>query len=108
MPNEREVKLGIKDPQAGICSVTGRSCHCGNGEGCDGRSYRQGVDNLPTALVSRLRTLRLHAGICLDDCAWIEDFDGFRRTYPQPEVRDIDRKLRAIVTTLDEVLSKGR
>lgn len=107
MANEREVKMGIKPADSGaVCSTTGRPCKCDSGDSC--RVYRQGVDNLPTALISRLRTLQLHVNICLQDCEWIEDFDGFTRTYPQPEVRDISRKLRAIDATLTEVLGKGR
>lgn len=103
MATEREVKLGIRET---TCSITGKRCKCDSGDSC--AMYRQGVDNLSTALVSRLRTLRLHVGVALDDCEWICDYDSFERTYPQPEVRDIARKLRAITASLDEILSKGR
>jgi len=62
------------------------------------------VDHLPTALVHRLKTLRLHLQVCKDDCDYALDFDDLHRTWPQPEVRDIRRKLETAESLLKEIL----
>lgn len=97
--NEREVKMGLAQ---GVCSVSGKPCRCGDGGGCS--SYRTSVDNLPTALVHRLRTLQLHLQVCQQDCDWVADYDARRRIWPQPEVRDIRRKLETAEAILKEIL----
>ena len=62
------------------------------------------MDNLPKALVSRLRTLKLHIQVAKDDCDWALDFDEQERIWPKPEVRDIRRKLEAAESLLKEII----
>lgn len=95
--NEREVKLG-----KALCSVTGKPCRCGDSGRC--RSYRASVDNLPTALVHRLRTLGVHLQVCKDDCDWSLEYDEVYRIWPKPEVREIRRKLETCEAILKEIL----
>jgi len=109
MPSERDVKLhGLKTDQRSrggseaLCSVTGRSCKCQSRGRC--QAHRTSVDNLPTELVHRLKTLQLHLWVCQDDCDYVVEYDDFYRIWPQPEVRDIRRKLEAAESTLKEIL----
>lgn len=77
MPNEREVKMG----------------------------YRSSKDNLTTAFRSRLKTLLVHLDVCKDDIDWCQQYDdGLERIWPQPELRDIRRKLETATAMVKEIL----
>jgi len=62
------------------------------------------VDNLPNALVRKLKTLHLHIDIARQDTLDIADFDERYRIWPQPEIRDIRRKLDTAQRILEEIL----
>ena len=101
--NEKEVKDRARAENSGdVCRVTGRACKCVGGGGC--RGYRTSVDSLPTALVHRLKTLALHLNVAKDDCDWCVDFDELHRIWPQPEIREIRRKLETAESLLKEIL----
>ena len=107
--NEKEYKeaarLGLVAENSGaMCSVTGRPCKCVNSGRC--RAHRSSVDNLPNELVRRLKTLYLHIDIARDDTFDIEGYDEGSRQWPQPEIRDVRRKLDSIQRTLEEILER--
>ena len=104
MPSEKEVKDAARSGRnsEARCSVTGRACKCESRGGC--QAHRTAVDNLPTSLVHRLRTLGVHLQVCKDDCDWAVDFDELHRIWPQPEIREIRRKLETAESLLKEIL----
>jgi hypothetical protein len=63
------------------------------------------MDRLPDTTVRLLKTLRLHLDIADQDALQIIDGATFSREYPLPEVRDIRRKLEAMQSTIEEILS---
>ena len=85
-----------------MCSVSGRPCRCDNSRGC--KANRRSVDNLPTELIQRIKTLLLHVQVCQDDCDFAADYDDLVRIYPQPELRDVRRRLVETERVLKEIL----
>lgn len=108
--NEKEVKDAARERRSGgseaRCSVTGRACKCDARGGC--QAQRTSVDRLPNPLVHRLKTLALHLEVAKDDCDWCTEFDEMQRIWPQPEIRDIRRKLETAQSLLREILGEER
>jgi hypothetical protein len=102
MPNEREVRLGLVGDRQALCSVTGRRCKCGDGDSC--RAYRESSHNLPNELVRRIKTLWVHLDIARQDALDIADYDDQVRIWPQPEIRDIERRIETCIKTIEDIL----
>lgn len=98
--NEYEYKTAVA--AGAVCSVTGKPCRCRDSGGC--RAHRTSVDSLPNEVVQRLKVLHLHLEITRQDTLDITGYDERTRIWPQPEVRDIRRKLDAIMRTIEEIL----
>lgn len=99
MANEREVKLGLLEA---TCSVTGKRCKCGSSDSC--RAHRTSVDNLPTELVRRIKTIHLRIDNARDAAIHAEDYDEQYRIWPQPELREARRLLDEAQRILERVL----
>ena len=99
--NEKEYKEAAAKGGT-VCSITGRPCKCDGGGSC--RGWRSSVDNLPNELVRRVKTALLRVDIAQQAVAHCVTYDEYERQYPGPELRDINRRLDAIVSTLEEIL----
>jgi len=100
--NEKEYKESVRSG-APVCSISGRPCECLAGGGCKNRESV--LDGLPDETVRALKTLWLHLDIARQDTLIINDDASFERRFPQPEVRDMRRKLDAMLRDLEGWLS---
>ena len=104
--NEKEVREGRGRNPVPLCSATSLPCECVAGGGC--KAHESLLDKIPAETVRELATLRLHLGICKDDCDRLAGFADYYRKYPQPEIRDIRLKLVTIQSMIDELIGARR
>jgi hypothetical protein len=99
--NEQEVKSGKKSP---TCSVTQRSCRCGDSGRCESRLGEPVLDAPAKEAVRWLRSARLYldaAKVALDSAAGGEEL--LVRKYPAPEIREVRRKVVTAIALIDEI-----
>jgi hypothetical protein len=101
--NEKDVR---ERPHAwvskNLCSVTGRPCKCDDGRGC--RRGEPVLDKPTVETLRHLRTARLYAQAAafkIDDV--LGDEHLLQRRYPQPEAREVRRKLATAISMIDEI-----
>lgn len=100
--NEKEVKERAQE--RALCSVTGRSCRCGDSGRCESRLSEPRLDEPTTEVVRELRTARIYieaAKYRLDDIVGGEHL--LQRRHPMPEVREVRRKLTTAIALIDEI-----
>lgn len=93
-----------EDPNAAICSATGKRCRCGSPSGCDTRRWSSPVDKIPAEIVRALKTARLYLDSAEYHLDHALDIDLYQRAYPGPECREIRRKVTTAKAMIDELL----
>ena len=101
MANEKEVRTGER---RATCSVTGRSCGCGDSGRCESRLGRGNVDPIAGENVRTLKTVRVYLEACKDNLDAIQQDALLHRKYPGPEVREIRRKCETAQAMIDELV----
>ena len=88
-----------------VCSVTGFACSCKPGRGCAGTSRGPHLDPPPTSAVRLVKSARLlvvSAEELIEEALSEVPFD---RAFPNPELRQVTKKLKAARILIDEILN---
>lgn len=101
MGNEKEVREGsVRYP---VCSSTGAKCECGTDSACRRKTDEPFLDRAPEETLRWVRVAALRLEDARSALNQAEAAAGdFRRRYPCPEVRDLDRKVAGLIEDILE------
>jgi len=103
--NEKEFKEAAAEGHGGdyVCSVTNTRCSCERDAGSCRRHREPLLDRAPDETLRWVRTACVRLDGVLQALIEAQDCAPFERRYPLPEVRDWERRVRAMVSAMEEV-----